>query len=135
MQNEPVQKSAFGYRMEYPSEEEVRKFSRELDWHERLEVLSQGFHRGCYVEECYSITSLTRQIAKRNDRNPTGGVRTLDGDVLVKWIRETIGDTELAAVVERIFAGDEHMQAKVDTVRVVLTTRMNQYTEVLGELE
>ena len=72
---------------------------------------------------------------KRNPRNPTGGVRTLDGEKLTAWVNDIIGDHELAAVLERVFSGNERMPVIVDTVRVVLSARMNQYAEVLEEEE
>lgn len=40
-----------------------------------------------------------------------------------------------AAVLERVFSGNERMPVIVDTVRVVLSARMNQYAEVLEEEE
>ena len=127
--------SPFGFRIEYPTLEEVRRFDRELSWEERFEVLSQGFHRGCYIEQCYSLGELTRYVSKRNPRNPTGGVRSLDGEKLVRWIGETIGDRDLAAMIDKIFSSSESMQVIVDTVRVVLASRMNQYSEILEEAD
>ena len=132
MESEPLDE-IFGFHMDYPTADEVHRFKREVSWEERFEVLSQGFHRGCYVDYCYTLQSLTDFVTKRNPRNPTGGVRTLDGEKLTAWVNDIIGDHELAAVLERVFSGNERMPVIVDTVRVVLSARMNQYAEVLEE--
>lgn len=123
----------FGYRMQYPGVQEIRHFTRELGWDERFEVLSQGFHRGCYFEQCYSLSDLTKFVAKRSHRNPTGGVRDIDGEKLVLWIADSVGDVTLARAVYKAFASGDTLPIIVDTVRTLLTVRMNQYEEVLAE--
>lgn len=133
MDNNTVDRTVFGYRMEYPTADEVRRYQREVSWDERFEVLSQGFHRGCYVDYCYDLQTLTDFTAKRNPRNPTGGVRSLDAETLIPWVRDVIGDKELAAALRRVFETGDKMQQIVDTIRVILSARMNQYAEVLEE--
>lgn len=123
----------YGYRMKYPTPEEVRYFMREVSWDERFEVLSQGFHRGCYQEQCYSLSELTAYVAKRNPRNPTGGVRFIEGDDLVQWIMNSIGDIELAKAIYKCYRTGDPAQIITDTVRNLLTVRMNQFSEVLVE--
>ena len=124
-----------GYRIEYPTLEEVNGFERDLSWDERFEVLHQGYKRGCYIEQCYSIRELATRVAERNPYDPTGGVRFLEGEKLVEWIRDVVGDRDLATTIEKIYAAEESMAVIVDTVRVVLMARMNQYSEVLEEAD
>lgn len=123
----------YGYRMKYPLPEEVRYFMREVSWEERFEVLSQGFHRGCYMEQCYSLSDLTAYVSKRNPRNPTGGVRTIDEESLIQWILDSIGDIELAKAIYKAYHSDDPPQIVTDTIRNLLTVRMNQFSEVLVE--
>ena len=125
--------SAFGFRMEPPTREEAGRFMRELSWEERFEVLSQGYHRGCYVEQSYSVEDQTRFVSRRNPRDPTGGVRQLDGEALARWVREVVGDEALAERIDFLFASGASMPEVVDSVRVLLNSRVNQYYEAFDD--
>lgn len=122
-----------GYYMGYPAIEEVRHYMRDLDFEERLSVISQGFHRGISIVRCYSMEEFAAAVGKREDSDPTGGVRTLDWGELLPWLRDTIGDAALADVVEAIVKNGGLEAEIIDTFRVMLFVRMNQYHEVLAD--
>lgn len=122
-----------GYFMDYPSLEEVRRFIRELSFDERLSIISQGFHRGVSMVRCYSIEDFVMAIGKREFDNPAGGIRTLEHEKVSNWLREVIGDKVLGNVVDAIYANSMNIAEAVDTLRVMVFVRMNQYNEVLAE--
>ena len=124
-----------GYYMEYPTLDEVRGYIRELDFDERFTVLSQGFHRGVSTIRCYSIEDFVMALGKREYDNPAGGVRKLDREETVSWLRGVIGDTELARAADAIFDDCETEAEAIDTLRIVVYVRMNQYNEVLRDSE
>ena len=119
--------------MEYPSFEEANHYSRSLSFDERFTVQSQGFHRGSSQVLCYSLEEFVFAIGKREFDNPTGGVRSLDFDSLYLWINDTIGDTELGRVIREIRTNCQTDAEAVDTLRVEVYIRMNQYQEVLED--
>ncbi len=119
--------------MEYPTLEEVKHYIRELSFEERFSMLSQGFHRGVSMVRCYSIEDFVMALGKREFNNPAGGVRTLDSGETVAWLRDVIGDQELARAAASVFENHTDQGEAVDTLRVVVYIRMNQYNEVLEE--
>ncbi len=121
------------YRMEYPTKEEASRFTRDLTWDERFEVLSQGYHRGVVVDQCYSMNEFATRVSLRNPKDPTGGVRSLNGGEVTKWLCEVVGDEELSKLLDKVFKQEVSMSEKMDIIRVILNSRMNQYYEVLEE--
>lgn len=119
--------------MEYPTIDQVRRYTRELSYQERIDVISQGFHFGASIAHCYSISEFVYAVGKREYNNPAGGVRELDENVVVPWLAEVVGDTVLADAVKKIFQNCGSMAEVVDTVRTVVYVRANQYREVLEE--
>lgn len=118
--------------MEYPSLEEAKYYTREMDFEDRLTVLSQGFHRGITYVRCYSLEQFVYAIGKREFNNPAGGVRTLDFDELYSWIKDKIGDEILANAVQKICRDCDDIMEAIDVLRVVVYIRMNQYKEVMA---
>ncbi|MBR0342801.1 MAG: hypothetical protein IJH64_11255 [Oscillospiraceae bacterium] len=121
-----------GYYMEYPTLEEAKYYTREMDFEDRLTVLSQGFHRGITYVRCYSLEQFVYAIGKREFNNPAGGVRTLDFDELYSWIKDKIGDEILANAVQKICRDCDDIMEAIDVLRVVVYIRMNQYKEVMA---
>ena len=91
-----------GIFVEYPTREEVDHCIRDLPFEQRLTVLSQGFHRGAAPLHCYNLKEFVEAVSKREFNNPAGGVRSLDFDLVVPWLRDVIGDKELARAVQAI---------------------------------
>ena len=81
-----------GIFVEYPTREEVDHCIRDLPFEQRLTVLSQGFHRGAAPLHCYNLKEFVEAVSKREFNNPAGGVRSLDFDLVVPWLRDVIGD-------------------------------------------
>ena len=124
-----------GYYMEYPTLDEVRRYTRELSFEERLSVLSQGFHRGVSMIRCYSIEDFVMALGKREFDNPAGGVRKLEKEEIVPWLQGVIGDAELARAANAVFDNCQSMAEAIDTLRIVVYVRMGQYNEVLEDAE
>lgn len=124
---------AVGYYMEYPTAEEVRHFTRELTYDERFSVISQGYHRGISIVHCYSLEEFAMALGKREDSDPTGGIRSLEWDVFLPWIRDVIGDQVFFKVVEKIIENCDTPEEIIESLRVMFFVRMRQYEEVLAE--
>lgn len=123
-----------GIFMEYPAVEQVKGFVRDLPFEQRITLMSQGFHRGAAQVHCYNFREFVEALAKREFDNPAGGVRTLDFDQVVPWLRLTIGDGVLADAVQRA-ADDAATPAEaVERTRLTVFVRVQQYNEVLGQL-
>ena len=120
-----------GYFMEYPAYADVQCFIRDLSWDEQFSVLSQGFHRGASEVRCYSMEEFVFALGKREFDNPAGGVRSIDYEGLVRWVGDVIGDAELAGAIEKIWRNCPEEAEAIDTLRVVVFIRMNQYNEVI----
>lgn len=122
-----------GYYLEPPSPAEVEHFMRSLAYDERLTLIAGGFHRGPSIEHCYRYKEFVEIVAKREYNNPAGGVRKLDREELVAWLRDTVGDRELAFAVDLAFERTDSMAEAVDIVRIVSFVRLAQYYEVVED--
>lgn len=120
-----------GFFMEYPTYEEVIHFSRSLKFEERLSILSQGYHRGMAYVHCYSLDEFKWALGKREFDNPAGGVRDLNREEVVPWIRDVIGDEILAQKIDMAFAKSVSMAETTDRIRVLVYNRVSQYIELL----
>ena len=96
--------------------------------------LSQGFHRGAAPLHCYNLKEFVEAVSKREFNNPAGGVRSLDFDLVVPWLRDVIGDQELARAVQAIAKDARNMAEAVDRTRLTAFVRVNQYNEVLKDV-
>ena len=123
-----------GIFVEYPTREEVDHCIRDLPFEQRLTVLSQGFHRGAAPLHCYNLKEFVEAVSKREFNNPAGGVRSLDFDLVVPWLRDVIGDKELARAVQAIAKDARNMAEAVDRTRLTVVVRVNQYNEVLKDV-
>ena len=123
-----------GIFVEYPTREEVDHCIRDLPFEQRLTVLSQGFHRGAAPLHCYNLKEFVEAVSKREFNNPAGGVRSLDFDLVVPWLRDAIGDKELARAVQAIAKDARNMAEAVDRTRLTVFVRVNQYNEVLKDV-
>ena len=131
---EDMQAGLGGIFMEYPTREEVDHCIRDLPFEQRLTVLSQGFHRGAAPLHCYNLKEFVEAVSKREFNNPAGGVRSLDFDQVVPWLRDVIGDQELARAVQAIAKDARNMAEAVDRTRLTVFVRVNQYNEVLKDV-
>ena len=123
-----------GIFVEYPTREEVDHCIRDLPFEQRLTVLSQGFHRGAAPLHCYNLKEFVEAVSKREFNNPAGGVRSLDFDLVVPWLRDVIGDKELARAVQAIAKDARNMAEAVDRTRLTVFVRVNKYNEVLKDV-
>lgn len=131
--NNPADFSAAGVGgtyLEYPTLDEVERFSREVSYDERLCILSQGFRTGVSYEEFYRIDKFAKSLLRRKADAPALGIRELDRGPVVAWLRDVIGDVDLARAVDEVFDREDQMATVVDEVRIIMVMRMEQYDEV-----
>lgn len=121
-----------GTYLEYPSKEEVEHYMREVDYADRLAILSQGFRAGASYEYFYKIEKFARSLLRRKFNAPALGIRELKRDQVVPWIRDVIGDRDLAQAIDDVFEREDHMSTIVDEIRIITVLRMEQYDEVLS---
>jgi hypothetical protein len=123
-----------GIFMEYPLVEEVKEYVRDLPYEQRLTILSQGFHRGPAEVHCYNLREFVMTLSKREFDNPAGGVRMLEFDKVIPWLRDTIGDTILADAIQTIVEVSSSMIEATERTRLTIFVRVEQYNEVLEVL-
>lgn len=120
-----------GVYLEYPTREQVERFTREVSYGERLSVLSQGFRMGASYEHFYKIEKFAKSLLRRKYDAPALGIRELIPEEVVPWIRDVIGDVDLARAIDVTFEKEESMASAVDKIRTIVVLRMEQYDEVL----
>lgn len=128
-----MREDQMGYYMEYPTYEDVLHYIRDLSFEDRISLMNQGYHRGVDMVHCYNMEEFVMAIGKREFDNPAGGVRELDREKLIPWLRDVIGDAALADKAEMAFETGRSMSETVDTIRTIVYVRMNQYNEIYAE--
>ena len=126
--------NAGGIFMEPPTVEQVKGYVRDLPFEQRLTLLSQGFHRGAAQVHCYNFREFVDALAKREYDNPAGGVRVLDFEVVVPWLRDVVGDATLADAVQKVAEVAATPAEAVERTRLTVFVRVKQYNEALEEL-
>lgn len=123
-----------GIFMEPPTIEEIKTYVRDLPFDQRLTILSQGFHRGAAEIHCYNLKEFVMALSKREFDNPAGGVRILEFESVIPWLRDTIGDKTLSDAIQEISQSALTMAEATDRTRLIVFIRVEQYNEVLDVL-
>jgi hypothetical protein len=61
-----------------------------------------------------------------------GAINWIEMDGFVTWLRDTVGDADLAAAVQEQVVGLDPYYAQVQALGALLTERMDQYRAVRG---
>ena len=130
---EMATKSIVGKYLPYPSPEEALRYTRELNWEERLVGMTLIKGVGMRSQNFYGIFSLGDYLATGDSYLKNGyGVDFRRGE-LVRWLRDAVGDEQLAETVEYAEAQLPVEPVAKDAVSMILEARITQYREVLGE--
>ena len=119
-----------------PSEELVRHATRELGYTERLSVHKMTAGLGNTAVDVYNFPQMVNVLFDtRWDRLLVEGSKEtltwVDVDRLVVWLREVVGDPELADAVATAVAGEEGFKAQIDAMLPLFRERVGQYQDIL----
>lgn len=120
----------------YPSRDFVEHATRELGWEERLTVYKMAASLGTSTSQVYNFRTLVNQLfGTRWDRllDDSGkeALVWVDSAELVTWLRDVIGDAELASAVEAEFQSEDGYKFQIDALLPLFKERVAQYMEVL----
>jgi hypothetical protein len=129
--------TSFGVHLEYPSIKDVRHYLRNLGWEGRFEFVLLASGLGNSVQRSYDIEhfigTLTQQQFERVSN--FGNSFFIELDKLIIWIRDVVGDVRFAEALENAVDSEDSNYSKIDTIRAIGISRLNQYFEVLEEVE
>lgn len=122
-----------------PSEELVRNATRELGWDERFTLYEMSASTGNTPVVVYNFQRLVVALFGTHwDRLLYEGTKEklvwFDFGELTAWIRDVLGDAELADAIDVAIADIEAHKARVDAVLPVFRERIAQYHAVLDEI-
>jgi hypothetical protein len=127
--------SLWGVRMEHPTIEEAKHFTRSLGWEGRFEFFEVSFGLGNITQRCYSFEYLVGLLSMQ--KTGTGDSHhdffIVDLEKMMTWISDVVGDPVLSENLASTIAPDDPYQTKLDTMRAIVIRRFNQYCEVLAE--
>ncbi len=109
--------------MKKPSQDLVKKVQREVGFEDRLEGYSLRERAGAVRITLYSLAGVASFL---NQRHPRIDLQTLQG-----WVRDVIGDTELADRIQAVVAEPISDQAKGDKIRELVEGRLCQCKEAV----
>ena len=101
-----------------PSNKLVKKVLHEVSFEERLEGFSLGERLGAMSVTMYKFKEV---VSFFNDSNPR-----MDFDNLECWVRNTIGDTELADHIQTVLKNADSDQERSDRVKTLMEERLHQ---------
>jgi len=122
-------------RFSEPTLELVNHISRELPYEDRLTAYHTNAATGSQTLICYTMADMVKGLFKTrwNGLLQSGSKASLtwvDMDKLVAWVRDKIGDVELADAMEQAIDKDACYKDQVDALVPVLEERVEQYRQV-----
>lgn len=119
-----------------PSEELVTHAVRELDYAERLVVYKMNPAAGNHASDVYNFPSLINNLfGTRWDRLMLEGSKTslvwVEPEAIANWLREVIGDVELADAIRAAMVGIDDYKGRLDAITPLFRERVAQYRAVL----
>ncbi len=118
--------------MEYPSREDVERYTRRVSWDERFIVSSVHFHRGSVNEFVLRMWEMGECFSRIKPFNFDGQLE-IDGPAFVRWVEDVIGDKALAESLRAATESEGPYPARLDEMRVSFLARLDQYEEVMAE--
>lgn len=123
-----------------PSDELVHHAMRDLDYSERLTGYSASPTVGNQRIELYSFAQagsflIGNKWADLLSEGAKGSMNYMDVPIMIDWLREVIGDVDLAEAVERDTADAGNYKAQVEAAGSLFKARFTQYLEVTGPPE
>lgn len=119
-----------------PTTELVDHALRELGWEERITGYKMTASAGNAATDMYSLPAAilflfgTRWDSPMLEPGTKGTINWLDMNELVAWLRDAVGDADLADAVEERALPLGSYHAQVVELQQVFTERMDQYREV-----
>lgn len=124
-----------------PTIELVEHALREMGWDDSLEGYKMTASAGNAATHLYSLPAAilflfgTKWDAPLLEPGNKGGINWLDVNELVKWLRDSVGDAELAAAIQERALAFPSYHEQVLAMRDIFTQRMDQYREVRAQAE
>ncbi|MHB1323799.1 MAG: hypothetical protein ACYC6J_05240 [Coriobacteriia bacterium] len=121
---------------EEPTVEQVERWLRKLSYEERLTGYKMTATAGNTKVDMYSLPEAvlflfgTRWDSPMLQAGFKGGINWVDVTELVVWLRDAVGDTELARAVEERVPTGESYHAQSLVLHELFTERVNQYRGV-----
>jgi hypothetical protein len=124
-----------------PSSELVERALRSLEYDERLIGYAMTPSAGNAAKDLYSLGDAvlfvlgTKWDAPLFDPSFKGGINWVDLSRMTDWVRDVIGDADLAEAMERDVLPLSSYMAQVIALGDVFGHRMEQYRALRGEIE
>jgi hypothetical protein len=123
-----------------PTTEFVLHAVRDLGYEERLSLYKMSGSVGNTTVDVYAFPQLTNTLfGTRWDRLLLEGSKAeiiwVDPDTLVAWLRDVVGDAELADAAARAMDGIESYKGRIDAILPLFRERVAQYRAVLDALD
>lgn len=125
-------------RFSLPDAEMVAHAVRELEYDERLTVHKMNPASGNQSLDIYNLPNSLHLLFGTDWNQVSGdgggraGITWVDPDVLVAWVRDVIGDTELADAISQTFSEVESHKERMQAILPLFVERVAQYREVMG---
>lgn len=122
-------------RFSVPTPELVEHVSRELPYEDRLTAYLTNAATGSQAVICYTMSDMVRVLFKTRwngllNSGSKASLTWIDLGKLTAWVREKIGDTELADAMEQAIDPDACYKDQVDALAPIIEERAEQYREV-----
>jgi hypothetical protein len=119
-----------------PSVEFVQHATRELGYAERTTVHKMSGGPGNVAVDVYNFPEMVNALfGTRWDRLLAEGSKEsfvwVDFDGLVAWLRDVVGDPELADAVAAAVADEDSYKEHIDAITPLFRERVAQYQDVL----
>jgi hypothetical protein len=121
-----------------PSASEANHYLRELTWEEHFEGVNMSAGMGSMRDFLYNLYEVDRFLQRGagslslSSAN-RGSLAWIDVPEFITWIRDVVGDRELASVMDRETATLDNAYQQANRLAYVLNRRMALYQQVLDK--
>lgn len=119
-----------------PTIDQVNHWLRPLGWDGRMTGVQMTVSAGNKTHEMYSLSEAllfafgTNWDAPLLNEDFKGTINWIDIDRFVQWVRDVVGDTELAEALSQPVGDVDFLMGKIRAIEPIVTARVQQYRAV-----
>ncbi len=125
------------FNLSKPSEEQAEKFLSEVGYGDKIAGVRMHAMAGNTKEPLGSLREvnnfLKAKASSKLIKGETSSVNYIDPDALSNWIKEVLGDSELAEKIEKNIDKEDDYRKQAKTIKKLIEKRIKQSRDILNK--
>ncbi|OKY78843.1 MAG: hypothetical protein BTN85_1346 [Candidatus Methanohalarchaeum thermophilum] len=125
------------FNLSKPSEEQAKKILSEVGYGDKIAGVRMHAMAGNTKEPLGSLREVDNFLKAKAPgkliKGQTSSVNYIDPNALSSWIKEVLGDSELAKKIEKNIDKEDDYRKQAKTIRKLIEKRIKQSRELISE--